>query len=96
VSAEVVPPAASSYDSIDSVPEVVLREALCRALHTFGATVIDDLIQAVARQLGFRRTGSRIRDRIEECLEGLIRVGEICRTADQRVQPSPTSRAANM
>ena len=59
---------------------------LCRSLHDFGATEDSGLIQSVARQLGFKRTGNRIQARIEECLEVLIRAGQVCRTADQRLQ----------
>jgi very-short-patch-repair endonuclease len=89
-------PAAVTYKSIEDVPGGVLREMVCRSLQTFGATEAGELIQAVARQLGFKRTGNRIQTRIEECLEGLIRTGEICRTSDQRLQVAPASRAAGM
>src|SRR5262249_52338110 len=74
--AEVQPPEAitrsvdlpSSYKSIEDVPEPTLREIVCRSLRTFGATEEGDLIPAVARQLGFQRTGSRIEARIKACL----------------------------
>jgi very-short-patch-repair endonuclease len=89
------PFAARGYESIDEVPESVLQEIACRALHAFGATKEGELIQSVARQLGFKRTGKRIQARIAECLEELIRAGQICRTADQRLQAMPTSRAAS-
>ncbi len=81
--------ATSSYDSIDEVPDSVLRDAIGSSLHTFGATIAEELIQAVARQLGFKRTGKRIQARIEECLEELIRTGQICRTSDQRLKQVP-------
>src|SRR5262249_13460513 len=70
-------PAPPSYQSIDEVPEFVLRELVCLSLRNFGATEAGDLIQAVARQLGFRRTGKRIEARIEQSLEGLIDAGQI-------------------
>jgi very-short-patch-repair endonuclease len=83
-----------SYKSIDDVPEFVLREVLTRLLRTFGATEANELIQAVARQLGFKRTGKRIQTRINQALEGLIQAGQVCRTDDQRVESAP--RAASM
>jgi very-short-patch-repair endonuclease len=90
------PAAAGEYQSIDDVPEADLREVMCRVLQTFGATGENELIQTVARHLGFKRTGKRIQTRIEESLQELIQVGKVCRTADQRLQASPASRAASM
>jgi very-short-patch-repair endonuclease len=80
------PAVTPSYASIDEVPESTVRNAACEALRAFGATEVSELIQAVARRLGFRRTGSRIQSRIERSLEALIQAGQICRTADQRLQ----------
>jgi very-short-patch-repair endonuclease len=97
--AEVVVPtplAQLAYESIDDVPESVLREVLGRLLQMFGATEAGDLIQAASRQLGFRRKGKRIQARIEASLEALIRAGQVCRTADQRLQAGSTARAASM
>jgi very-short-patch-repair endonuclease len=92
--ATVSAPAGPSYNSIEEVPEFVLREVLSRLLRAFGATEVSDLIQAVARELGFMRTGKRIQARIVQALEGLIQGGQVCRAADQRVQPAP--RAASV
>jgi hypothetical protein len=83
------------YDSIDDVPESVLQELVRRTLHASGATEDAGLIQYVARQLGFKRTGERIRTRIEKCLEALIQAGQIGRSADGRLQVAPTSRAVS-
>lgn len=81
-----VTPDAPRYQSIDDVPEAELREVVCCALRNFGATEAGDLVQTAARQLGFARTRSRIRARIEGCVEELQRAGLICQTADQRLQ----------
>jgi very-short-patch-repair endonuclease len=89
-------PATAGYDSIDDVPESTLREAICQALRDFGATEAGDLTKSVAGRLGFRRTGSRIQARIEECIDGLIRTGAVCRAADQRLQAAPAARAASV
>jgi very-short-patch-repair endonuclease len=84
-----------NYASIDDVPEPVLRDIVCRLLHTFGATAAGEVAQSAARDLGFKRTGRRIQDRVENCVEGLIRAGSVCRTADQRLQLTQTTRAAS-
>jgi hypothetical protein len=77
------------------VREAVLRDVVCEVLRNFGATEGGDLVQSVARQLGFKRTGPRIQERVEHCLETLIRSGTIGHTADQRLQLSETARAAS-
>jgi very-short-patch-repair endonuclease len=77
------------YKSIDEVPESVVRGVLCELLRACGATQDDDLIRVVTRRLGFSKTGSRIRARIEQALARLIQEGEVCRRADQRVQLAP-------
>jgi very-short-patch-repair endonuclease len=86
-------PLPSNYPSIDDVPEDVLREELCRLLRTFGGMEDGELIKAVARQLGFKRTGGRIQSRVEESLACLIQAGQVRRMADQRIQV--TSLAAS-
>jgi very-short-patch-repair endonuclease len=87
------PPA---YESIEEVPEPLLRDLLVRALQTFGATEAPDLVKAASRQLGFERTGKRIQARLGECLEALVREGRIRRTADQRLQAPPAPRAVGL
>jgi very-short-patch-repair endonuclease len=92
----VTQPAPLNYESIDAVPESVVREVVCRTLRSFGATEEGELIQAVTRQLGFKRTGKNIQVRIGTSLEALIRGGQISRTADQRLQVVPAARAAGV
>jgi hypothetical protein len=79
-------PAAMSYESIEDVPEPVVKEIVCEALRAFGATESGELIQFVTRRLGFRRTGRRIQSRIEKALAALIRSGQIRQTSDDRLQ----------
>jgi very-short-patch-repair endonuclease len=88
-------PDAGSYESIDDVPEPALREAVCQNLRAFGATEAGDLSQAVARQLGFKRTGKRIQARVEACIESLVQTGVLCWAADRRLQVAPVGRAAS-
>ena len=85
----VLPLVPLSYERIEDVPESVLCEVVCEMLHTVGATEEGELIQSVARQIGFKRTGHRIQTRIEKSLESLIHAGQVCRTADQRLQAAP-------
>jgi very-short-patch-repair endonuclease len=90
----VAAPAPLHYETIDDVPEHVLREVICRTLHTFGATEDGELMKAVSRQLGFQRTGKNIQARIGTSVEALIRAGKIRRTADQRLQVMPARSAS--
>jgi very-short-patch-repair endonuclease len=83
-----------AYASIDEVPDSVLREQVLGTLRAYGATEPGELAQAVARQLGFKRTGRRIQGRIDEAVEGLVRAGQIGTTIDQRLQITPGRRAA--
>jgi very-short-patch-repair endonuclease len=93
IAAPTPPAATTAYNRIDEVPESLLREAICEALRAFGATEASEVIQAVARRFGFKRTGPRIQARIEECLVAMIRRGQIGRTADQRLQVTQPSQA---
>jgi hypothetical protein len=88
-------PAVPSYESIEDVPESVLRDAVCRLLRAFGATEGGELARSAARHLGFKRTGRRIQERVERCVEGLIVAGTICRAADKRLQLPQATQAAS-
>jgi very-short-patch-repair endonuclease len=88
-------PTSANYGSIDDVPELVLRESICRLLRDFGATEVEELIKTLARHLGFGRTGKRIQARMEVALEELIQVGQVCRIPDGRVRSvSPGANVA--
>jgi very-short-patch-repair endonuclease len=52
------------YESIDEVPDEDLVESAQTLLGKFGSMELDDLMLAVARQFGFQRTGTRIRQRL--------------------------------
>jgi very-short-patch-repair endonuclease len=80
------PEPTATFDSIDDVPASLLRETICQQLREVGATEAGDLVKAVSRRLGFKRTGSVIQATIEKCLENLIEVGLIARTGDDRLQ----------
>jgi hypothetical protein len=55
------------------------------SLRQFGATEEADLTKEVSRQLGFKRTGDWIKQKIGEGVESLIREGKIGRE-DGRLQ----------
>jgi very-short-patch-repair endonuclease len=94
LAAALAQPAALGYESIDEVPDRDLCEAILEILRTCGATGAEDLAQAVAHRLGFRRTGRRIQERIEKGIDQLARAGKIGRAADQRLQLAGNGRAA--
>jgi hypothetical protein len=74
------------YDSIDDVPEKSLRDEILRVVGHCGATQPNELIQSVARALGFRRTGKKIQSRIEETIARLEQAESLTRMADGRLQ----------
>jgi very-short-patch-repair endonuclease len=63
------------FDNIDNVPQSTLRNIVIGLLRRFGQTPRQELISAVARELGFQRTGSRIQERIEAELHCLKEEG---------------------
>jgi very-short-patch-repair endonuclease len=85
--------AVPDYRSIDAVPAKVLQETILNTLRSCGATEEKELIPAVARELGFKRTGNRIQARIKEAMARLVRSGSLGRTEDGRVQIIPDGRA---
>ena len=70
-------PSLGYYSNIDEVPENVLRQAVVELLRRFGQTNRDELLRAVARQLGFQRTGRRIQDRVGGALDLMIAGGDL-------------------
>src|SRR5207244_883774 len=75
----------AEYDSIDDVPEDVLRDELVRVLGEWGATPQSELIPGMTKALGFRRTGPKIQRRIEEAIAALQEAGLVSRMADDRL-----------
>ena len=80
----------AEFASIDDVPDADIRRLLTDGLAKYGATGTEDLVKRIARQLGFQRTGDKIRARIAATLnellsEGVVRVSD----GDGRVGLSP-------
>ncbi|MBA4063659.1 MAG: hypothetical protein C0501_08095 [Isosphaera sp.] len=74
------------YAAIDDVPAAAVAEAVTGALAAFGSMPADELIAAVARRLGFKRTGARIRERVAEAMNVLAAAGRLAVADDGRVQ----------
>jgi hypothetical protein len=64
------------------VPTSVIRDLVVSLLETYGVTDQAQLTISVARQLGFQRTGAKIRERIERCVDRLLSEKKILRTED--------------
>ncbi len=69
-----------SFDSIDEVPDDTIHLAATYVLTQAGAMTVDDLVRQTSRELGFRRTGQKIRSRIESCLNADLENGSLKRT----------------
>ena len=81
--------ATPSYRDIDQVPSSAIGDLVLESLRRYGATEEADVTREVARGLGFLRTGGRIKARIAECIEALVRGGLVGRN-DGRLQPMAT------
>lgn len=66
-----------SYNSIEDVPDRIIRELLRDLLTRYGQTTREELIKSTARQLGFQRTGRKIQERLEGSLEFMTARGEL-------------------
>ncbi|WP_430452727.1 DUF4011 domain-containing protein [Rhodopirellula europaea] len=69
-----------SFDSIDEVPDDAIHLAATYVLTQAGAMTVDDLVRQTSRELGFRRTGQKIRSRIECRLNADLENGSLIRT----------------
>jgi len=78
---------AQEYESIEGVPDPVLTEAIAASLTEFGSMPADELIAAITRRLGFKRTGPKIRERVTEALNAGIAGGTLSVGDDGRVRP---------
>jgi hypothetical protein len=74
------------YAAIDDVPSGAVGEAVTGALVEFGSMPAEELIAAVARRLGFKRTGPRIRERVAEAMNALATDGKLRVADDGRVR----------
>ena len=69
-----------AFDSIEDVPDDTISSLATDLLRAYGATDEGELIKAIARSLGFRRTGKHIRNRIDTCMAELKDAGTLKKT----------------
>jgi very-short-patch-repair endonuclease len=84
-------PTGPTYATISDVPEFVIQATTLAVVGEFGATDPEGLCVAVARRLGFKRLGAKIRDRIESSRAALAREGKLELRQDGRWGPPTTA-----
>ena len=72
-----------SYVNIEEVPAHEIGDIALEIMSRVGATDWDDLIKLIARELGFRRTGSKIRWALEEVLNEKVSRGVLRRIGER-------------
>lgn len=60
------------FDNINDVPESTIEDIVARILQRTGPCAKEDLIRTVSRELGFRRLGQRIRERLSSSVAVLL------------------------
>jgi len=75
-----------SYQKIEDVPSSVIKRLILSMLENYGVTEESELTVSVARQLGFQRTGAKIRARIGGCFIDLLMEKKVVRTDEYRVK----------
>lgn len=76
------------YQSIDDVPDHELKRVIVSLTVRYGTTPRDELVKSAARELGFRRTGSRIQSRILSVIETLLHQGRLQNEDADRISAS--------
>ena len=76
-------PSGHTFSNIDDVPDGQIRASALVVVVRAGATDWDDLVKLTARELGFARTGRKIRDRIEALLHDELHRGSLRRTGNR-------------
>jgi very-short-patch-repair endonuclease len=74
------------FDSIENVPDAGLSEAILASLIELGSMPMDDLVLAVGKRLGFKRTGPRIRERVTGAVNVLVAEGRLLVAEPDRVR----------
>ena len=79
------------YQKIEDVPSSVIKGLILSTLEKYGVTEESELTVSVARQLGFHRTGVKIRARIRGCFVDLLTEKKIVRTDENVLKLSSES-----
>ncbi len=74
------------HDSIEKVSDNELNTAVCDSLREYGSMPAEDLVSAVSRRLGFKRVGTKIRDRVAGAINFLATNGQLSITDENRVR----------
>ena len=77
---------AIEFDSIETVPEAALDEAILGSLVELGSMPMDDLVAAVTKRLGFKRSGAKIRERVTGTVNGLVAASRLSVGESDRVR----------
>ena len=82
------------YQRIEDVPSSEVKDVILSALEKYGVTDESELAVSVARQLGFQRTGVKIKTRIEGCVADLLTEKKIVRTDENglKLNSNPSLR----
>ena len=72
-----------TFSNIEDVSDGQIRASALVVVVRSGATDWDDLVKLVARELGFARTGRKIRERLETVLHNEVRSGALRRVGDR-------------
>ena len=74
------------FDTIESVSDAALGEAIHASLVELGSMPMDDLVAAVGRRLGFKRSGAKIRERVTGMVNGFVAEGKLTVIEPDRVR----------
>jgi hypothetical protein len=74
------------YQMIDDVPTSEIERLILEALEKYGVTDESELVVVVARQLGFQRTGVKIKTRIGGRFADLLTEKKIVRANENRLR----------
>ena len=77
---------AIEFDTIETVPEAALDEAILGSLVELGSMPMDDLVAAVTKRLGFKRSGAKIRERVTATVNGLVTASRLSVGESDRVR----------
>jgi len=88
---ENAPSSKKTYASIDVVPHGQILTSAKFVLLRLGAIEHDDLVKQTARELGFAKTGRRIRERIEADLDEELRHGTLRHVGNRVALPATSA-----
>jgi very-short-patch-repair endonuclease len=74
------------FESIETVPDAALADAIVQSLIELGSMPVDDLVAAVSKRLGFKRTGAKIRERVTVSVNELVGAGKLAVGEADRVR----------